>query len=82
MSVACKCERCGEFYIPNQGDEACVPNYLNSRTFNAITLNDKNYEKDSLAYVGFSQVDICPKCAQSFVEWWTSSDAMIDRDDE
>lgn len=74
MSIACKCERCGEFYIPNQSDEACPPNQPNPCTFNAVTLNRKNYEKDSLSYVGFSRMDICPACAYSFVKWWTRGD--------
>lgn len=82
MSVACKCERCGKFYEPNQDDEACVPTGANLLTFNTITLNHKDYKNDSLAYVGFSQMDICPVCAHSFTKWWTNPDVVVDGSDE
>lgn len=73
MSIACKCERCGKFYDPNQKDEATVPNQVSSRiTFNAIMLNRENYKNDSSAYVGFTRMDICPECARSFNMWWTN----------
>lgn len=73
MSIACKCERCGKFYDPNQKDEATVPNQVSSRiTFNAITLNHKDYNNDSYNNVGFTRMDICPICARSFTMWWTN----------
>lgn len=73
MSIACKCERCGKFYDPNQKDEATVPNQVSSRiTFNAITLNRENYKNDSSTHVGFTRMDICPECARSFTMWWTN----------
>lgn len=82
MSVACKCERCGKFYEPNQGDEAYVPTGANLLTFNIITLSYKNYKTNGLDYVGFNQTDICPECAHSFTKWWTNPDAIVDRSDE
>ena len=82
MAVACKCERCGSFYEPNQNDEACVPTGVRSLDFNTITLNYKNYENDSLDWVGFSRMDICPACAHSFTKWWTNPDDIVNRSDE
>lgn len=80
MSIACKCERCGKFYDPNKKDEVLVPNQVN--TFNAITLNYKNYKNDSYTNVGFTRMDICPACALSFAKWWASPYTIIDKDDE
>lgn len=78
MSIACKCERCGKFYDPNQKDEMTVPNQANSRiTFNAITLNRENYKNDSSSHVGFTRMDICPACARSFTMWWTNPGVVI-----
>lgn len=74
MSIACKCERCGKFYEPNQDDEACTPVEVSPLNFNTITLNYKNYENDSFKWIGFNRIDICPACAHSFVEWWIGSD--------
>lgn len=82
MSVACKCERCGKFYEPNQDDEAYVPTGANFLTFNTITLNHKNYENDSLNWIGFSRIDICPACAHSFTKWWTNPDVAFNGSDE
>lgn len=71
MSIACKCERCGKFYEPNDKNEVTPPNQVNSRvTFNAITLNHENYKTDSSNHVGFTRMDICPECARSFNMWW------------
>lgn len=78
MSIACKCERCGIFYEPNRNDEVCVPAQISPLTFNTITLNHKDYQKDSITYVGFSRIDICPACARSFAMWWTNPDIAID----
>jgi hypothetical protein len=72
MSIACKCERCGKFYDPNQKDEATIPNQASHITFNAITLNHKDYRNDSYNNVGFTRMDICPECARSFTMWWTN----------
>ena len=78
MSIACKCERCGKFYDPNQKDEVSIPNQVDSRfTFNAITLNHKNYRDDNYNNVGFTRMDICPACAYSFTKWWTNPDVVI-----
>ena len=83
MSISCKCERCGKFYDPNQKDEVTVPNQVGSRiTFNAITLNRKDYKNDSYNNVGFTRIDICPACALSFTKWWASPDTIIDKGDE
>lgn len=82
MSVACKCERCGKFYEPNQGDEAYVPTGANLLTFNVITLSYKNYKTNGLDYVGFNQTDICPECAHSFTKWWTNPDVAFNGSDE
>mgnify|MGYP004455230713 CR=1 FL=1 len=73
MAIACKCERCGKFYEPNQNNEACVPTQTKSFVFNTITLNHKNYSNDSVTRVGFTQMDICPTCALSFAMWWVNS---------
>lgn len=70
MSVACKCERCGEFYIPNNNDEAYVPVNGSLNTFNAITLERWNYKTDGYKHVGFTSMDVCPECAASFDNWW------------
>lgn len=82
MSIACKCERCGKLYEPNQNDEACVPTEVRPLEFNAITLNHKDYKNDSLTYVGFSRIDICPSCAHSFTKWWTNLDVAVDGSDK
>ena len=82
MSVACKCERCGKFYEPNQDDEACVPTKVCPVEFNTVTLNHKDYKNDNLAYVGFSRMDICPECAHSFTKWWTNPDVIVDGSDK
>mgnify|MGYP004457703953 CR=1 FL=1 len=82
MSIACKCERCGKFYEPNQNDEACVPTIAKPVEFNAITLVYKDYKINNVAFVGFSRMDICPECAHSFTKWWTNPDAIVDRSDE
>lgn len=74
MSIACKCERCGKFYEPNKDDEAQLPVETSPLKFNTITLNYKCYETDNLDWVGFTQIDICPECAHSFVKWWMGSD--------
>lgn len=81
MSIACKCERCGKFYDPNQKDESTVPNQLGSRiTFNTITLNHKDYRNDSSNYVGFTRMDICPTCARSFTMWWINPEITSNGD--
>ena len=81
MSIACKCERCGKFYDPNQKDEATVPNQVGSCiTFNAITLNHKDYSNDSYNNVGFTRMDICPTCARSFTMWWINPEIMSNGD--
>lgn len=73
MSIACKCERCGNFYEPNKDDEERIPVEASPLKFNAITLNYKDYETNSLDWIGFTRIDICPTCAHSFVEWWIGS---------
>lgn len=70
MSIACKCERCGKFYIPNQDDEITIPSGFSHQTFNRITLLHYDYAKDSEYSTCFRRVDICPKCAESFISWW------------
>lgn len=82
MSRACKCDRCGKFYEPNQNDEACVPTAVRPLEFNTITLNHKDYENGNVDYVGFSRIDICPACAHSFTKWWTNPDLIVDGSDE
>lgn len=82
MSIACKCERCGKLYEPNNDYEACVPTEVRPVEFNTVTLNHKNYKNDSVAYVGFSQMDICPVCAHSFTKWWTNPYPIVDGSDE
>lgn len=78
MSIACKCERCGKFYEPNNKNEINPPNQVNSRiTFNAITLNHKDYKNDSVNNVGFTRVDVCPECARSFTIWWINPGITI-----
>lgn len=83
MSIACKCERCGKLYEPIKSDEVPTPNQASPRnTFNAITLNHKDYNNDSCTHVGFTRMDICPACAHSFAKWWAGSDTMSNRGDE
>ena len=74
MSIACKCERCGKFYEPNKDDEVQLPVEASSLKFNMITLNYMNYETDNLGWIGFTRIDICPECADSFTKWWIGSD--------
>ena len=74
MSIACKCERCGKFYEPNKDDEAQLPVEASPLKFNMITLNHMNYENDNLGWIGFTRIDICPECADSFTKWWMGSD--------
>lgn len=70
MSTACKCERCGEFYLPNKDDEAIVPNGSEIENFNKISLVNHDYANNSGWNTSFKYMDICPKCAHSFNHWW------------
>ena len=68
MSIACKCERCGKFYDPNQKDEATIPNQASRITFNTITLNHKDYKNVSYNNVGFTRMDIHLICGGPILE--------------
>lgn len=59
MSLARKCDRCGNF---------CIPESCRSREgrFNAITLIERTL---SSKYYENRTYDLCPNCSNSLLEW-------------
>lgn len=68
MALAKKCDRCGDFYIPEvirvQGIKGGGTN------FNAFMLIDRDSANNSYTNRGY--VDLCPNCLKEFGEWFTS----------
>ena len=74
MSIGCKCDRCGEFYVPNQ-DEVVVPISHSIDVFNKINLVRYEITTDKTWRTSFNRMDVCPKCAHSFNLWWTEPES-------
>lgn len=59
MSLARKCDRCGNFYIPKSHRSG-------GGEFNAITLIDRTL---SNKYYENRTYDLCPNCSESLINW-------------
>lgn len=66
MARALKCDRCGDFYIPDDSHRNRI--------------NFSNYDYDDGIYDNISWLDLCPRCADRLESWLDSP--MRDEDDE
>ena len=57
MARAMKCDRCGDFYIPDDSHRN--------------RLNFSNYDYDGI-YDNVSWLDLCPRCADRLESWLDS----------
>lgn len=70
MSKALKCDRCGDFYIPDNSQQNWKRNRLK------FFIHD--YDAQSVANIKY--FDLCPRCADRLESWLDSP--MRDEDDE
>lgn len=63
MAIACKCDRCGKYYMPEAG-EGRSPRIVFGHIPVIICKGvDKTYDRDAESF------DLCWDCANDFLKW-------------
>lgn len=73
MSKALKCDRCGDFYIPDDS-------YQN-RNWKRNRLNFFNYNYDGQSVGNSKYFDLCPRCADQLQSWLDRPMREIEEDE-
>lgn len=71
---AIKCDRCGEFYIPDMEENTTFRNIKGLKS-SELTFGGISFERmDNNVPVYANTFDICPECRKSLIEWWCRYD--------